>query len=146
MVITGCTFGKYKLPPENRLEILMDKNKEKKLKKLGSIINELRLEKRISLRRLALDLGMTHVAISNIEKGKADPHKDTLLKIARALDYDIDKMLAKASKLDDDIENLIYEKSDTVPLFLRTAKNLTQKQWKEITEKVKNMSDKNNEK
>ena len=54
-------------------------------------------------------------------------------------------MLAKASKLDDDIEDLIFEKSNQVPQFLRTAKNLSEEQWKQITEQVKKMNKNNDE-
>ena len=117
----------------------MDKNKQVKLKKLGRLISNERKHKNLSLRDFAKMVGLSHVAISHIEKGKVEAKKETLLNIARVLEYDIDTMLAKASRLDDDIEDLIYEKSDTVPLFLRTAKHLSKEQWEEITEKVKKM-------
>ena len=90
-------------------------------------------------------VGLSHVAISHIEKGKVEAKKDTLLNIARVLEYDVDAMLAKASKLDDDIEDLIFEKSNQVPQFLRTAKNLSKEQWKQITEQVKKMNKNNDE-
>ena len=123
----------------------MDKKKQSRLKKLGLLISKERKAKNLSLRDFAGMVGLSHVAISHIEKGKVEAKKDTLLNIAHVLEYDIDTMLGKASKLDDDIENLIYEKSDTVPLFLRTAKNLSKEQWLEITEKVKEMKKKNHE-
>ena len=120
----------------------MNKKKQSRLKKLGLLISKERKAKNLSLRDFAGMVGLSHVAISHIEKGKVEAKKDTLLNIAYVLEYDIDTMLGKASKLDDDIENLIYEKSDTVPLFLRTAKNLSKEQWREITEKVKEMKKK----
>ena len=120
----------------------MDKKKQSRLKKLGLLISKERKAKNLSLRDFAGMVGLSHVAISHIEKGKVEAKKDALLNIAYVLEYDIDTMLGKASKLDDDIENLIYEKSDTVPLFLRTAKNLSKEQWREITEKVKEMKKK----
>ncbi len=123
----------------------MNKKKQSRLKKLGLLISKERKAKNLSLRDFAGMVGLSHVAISHIEKGKVEAKKDTLLNIAHVLEYDIDTMLGKASKLDDDIENLIYEKSDTVPLFLRTAKNLSKEQWREITEKVKEMKKKNHE-
>ena len=123
----------------------MNKKKQSRLKKLGLLISKERKAKNLSLRDFAGMVGLSHVAISHIEKGKVEAKKDTLLNIAHVLEYDIDTMLGKASKLDDDIENLIYEKSDTVPLFLRTAKNLSKEQWREITEKVKAMKKKNHE-
>ena len=124
----------------------MEKNKEKMLKKLGRIIQKARDKKygkSLSLRKFSESIGMTHVAIKNIENGKVEAKKETLLKLAEKLDLDPDVILAKAAKLDNEIENLISEKSDTVPQFLRTAKNLTDDQWKEITRHAKKM-DKDN--
>ena len=123
----------------------MGNKKLDKIKKLGLLINKERKDKGLSLRDFAKMVGLSHVAISHIEKGKVEAKKDTLLNIARVLEYDVDAMLAKASKLDDDIEDLIFEKSNQVPQFLRTAKNLSKEQWKQITEQVKKMNKNNDE-
>ena len=123
----------------------MGNKKLDKIKKLGLLINKERKDKGLSLRDFAKMVGLSHVAISHIEKGKVEAKKDTLLNIARVLEYDVDAMLAKASKLDDDIEDLIFEKSNQVPQFLRTAKNLSEEQWKQITEQVKKMNENNDE-
>ena len=123
----------------------MGNKKLDKIKKLGLLINKERKDKGLSLRDFAKMVGLSHVAISHIEKGKVEAKKDTLLNIARVLEYDVDTMLAKASRLDDEIEDLIFEKSNQVPLFLRTAKNLSEDQWKQITEQVKKMNKSNDE-
>ena len=123
----------------------MENKKIDKLKKLGLLISRARKDKNLSLREFAKMVGLSHVAISHIEKGKVEAKKDTLLNIARVLEYDVDTMLAKASRLDDEIEDLIFEKSNQVPLFLRTAKNLSEDQWKQITEQVKKMNKSNDE-
>ena len=123
----------------------MENKKLDKIKKLGLLISKERKDKGLSLRDFAKMVGLSHVAISHIEKGKVEAKKDTLLNIARVLEYDVDAMLAKASKLDDDIEDLIFEKSNQVPQFLRTAKNLSKEQWKQITEQVKKMNKNNDE-
>ena len=123
----------------------MENKKLDKIKKLGLLISKERKDKGLSLRDFAKMVGLSHVAISHIEKGKVEAKKDTLLNIARVLEYDVDTMLAKASRLDDDIEDLIFEKSDQVPQFLRTAKNLSEEQWKQITEQVKKMNKNNDE-
>ena len=123
----------------------MGNKKLDKIKKLGLLISKERKDKGLSLRDFAKMVGLSHVAISHIEKGKVEAKKDTLLNIARVLEYDVDTMLAKASRLDDDIEDLIFEKSDQVPQFLRTAKNLSEEQWKQITEQVKKMNESNDQ-
>ena len=55
------------------------------------------------------------------------------------LNYDLDKLLAVGNNVGDDIEKIITKKPDVVPEFLRTAKNLTKNEWKELIDQVKQM-------
>ena len=48
-----------------------------------------------------------------------------------------------ASKLDDDVENMLSEKSETAAVLFRSAAGLTDEQLKKITEQMKKMSDEN---
>ena len=64
---------------------------------------------------------------------------DKVLKqLAKALDYDVDKLLAKADSVNEDIKKIIKKLPTAVPDFLRTAKNLTEDEWKDLTEQIKN--------
>ena len=121
----------------------MNVEKKKKLKKLGVLISQERKNKDFSLRDFAKEVGVSHVAISHIEKGKVEAKKETLIKIAKILNYDKDTLLAKASKLDDDVENMLSEKSETAAVLFRSAAGLTDKQLKKITDQMKKMSDDN---
>ena len=121
----------------------MNVGKKKKLKKLGVLISQERKNKDFSLRDFAKEVGVSHVAISHIEKGKVEAKKETLIKIAKILNYDKDTLLAKASKLDDDVENMLSEKSETAAVLFRSAAGLTDEQLKKITEQMKKMSDDN---
>ena len=121
----------------------MNVEKKKKLKKLGVLISQERKNKDFSLRDFAKQVGVSHVAISHIEKGKVEAKKETLIKIAKILNYDKDTLLAKASKLDDDVENMLSEKSETAAVLFRSAAGLTDEQLKKITEQMKKMSDDN---
>ena len=121
----------------------MNVEKKKKLKKLGVLISQERKNKDFSLRDFAKEVGVSHVAISHIEKGKVEAKKETLIKIANILNYDKDTLLAKASKLDDDVENMLSEKSETAAVLFRSAAGLTDEQLKKITEQMKKMSDDN---
>ena len=51
---------------------------------------------------------------------------------------DVDKLLAAADSVNEDIKNIIKKLPTAVPEFLRTAKNLTEKEWKDLTEQIKN--------
>ena len=121
----------------------MNVEKKRKLKKLGVLISQERKNKDFSLRDFAKEVGVSHVAISHIEKGKVEAKKETLIKIAKILNYDKDTLLAKASKLDDDVENMLSEKSETAAVLFRSAAGLTDEQLKKITEQMKKMSDDN---
>ena len=121
----------------------MNVEKKRKLKKLGVLISQERKNKDFSLRDFAKEVGVSHVAISHIEKGKVEAKKETLIKIAKILNYDKDTLLAKASKLDDAVENMLSEKSETAAVLFRSAAGLTDEQLKKITEQMKKMSDDN---
>jgi len=105
-------------------------------KKLGKIIRNIRKEKGISLRKLAESVGVSFVNISYIENGRIETSKNVLKKISKALDYDFDKLLALAKKVDDDVTAIINKRPEKVPNFLRSAKNLTNDDWEELKKHV----------
>ena len=107
-------------------------------KKIGEIIKELRNEKGISLRKLAEIVGVSNVNILYLEKGKINTSLPVLKNIAKALNYNIDKLLAFADMVDDDIRNIINKRPVLITNFLRAAKNFTNNDWKILTEKIIN--------
>ena len=111
-------------------------------KKIGEIIREIRNEKGISLRRLAEIVNVSNVNILYIEKGKINTSLPILKGIAKALNYNIDKLLALASMVDDDIRNIINKRPISITNFLRAAKNLTNDDWNILTKHVLNMNSK----
>ena len=111
-------------------------------KKLGELIRAIRKEKGISLRKLADKVNVSFVNISYIENGRIETSKSVLRSISKALNYDLDKLLALANTIDDDIQNIINKRPAAVPDFLRTAKNLTNEDWAELTSQVKKMKKK----
>ena len=114
-------------------------------KKVGKIIRKIRKEQGISLRDLAKDVGVSFVNISYIENGRVETSKEVLRKIANALNYDFDKLLSLTNTVDDDLTKIINKKPDLVPDFLRTAKNLSNKDWQNLINQVKNIDKKNND-
>ena len=106
-------------------------------KKVGTIIRKIRKEKGISLRDLAKKVDVSFVNISYIENGRIETSKEVLRKISKALDYDFDKLLSATDLIDDDLTKIINKKPNLVPEFLRTAKNLSSDDWKELINKVK---------
>jgi transcriptional regulator with XRE-family HTH domain len=111
-------------------------------KKIGEIIREIRNEKGISLRRLAEIVNVSNVNILYIEKGKINTSLPILKGIAKALNYNIDKLLALADMIDDDVRKIINKRPVVITNFLRLAKNLTNDDWDILTNQVLNMNKK----
>ena len=107
-------------------------------KKIGELIREIRNEKDISLRKLAEIVGVSNVNILYIEKGKINTSLPVLKGIAKALNYNIDKLLSFANMIDDDIKAIINKRPVLITEFLRAAKNFTNNDWKVLTEKIIN--------
>ena len=107
-------------------------------KKIGEIIREIRNEKCISLRKLAEIVNISNVNILYIEKGKINTSLPVLKGIAEALNYNIDKLLAFADMVDDDIRNIINKRPISITNFLRVAKTLTNNDWEILTERILN--------
>ena len=105
-------------------------------KKIGEIIREIRNEKGISLRRLAEIVNVSNVNILYIEKGKINTSLPVLKGIANALNYNIDKLLALADMIDDDIRKIINKRPIVITNFLRAAKNLTNDEWSNLTKQI----------
>ena len=108
--------------------------------KIGEIIREIRNEKGISLRRLAEIVNVSNVNILYIEKGKINTSLPILKGIAKALNYNIDKLLALADMIDDDIRNIINKRPILITNFLRAAKNLTNDDWSTLTKQITEMN------
>ena len=120
-------------------------------KSLGVLIRKLRKEKDLSFRKLADRLkeiddknAVSYVNIVHIENGRIETKREVLVLLAEALDYNVDALLAQAEQVGNDIEKIILNKSDIVPDFLRSAKNLSKKDWNELS-KIVNKMNKNND-
>ena len=103
----------------------------------GKLIRKLRKQKGLSLRQLAEKVSVSFVNIAHIENGRVATSEEVIKELAEALDYDVDKLLAKADSINEDVKNIIKKLPNAVPEFLRTAKNLTEKDWKDLTEQIK---------
>ena len=107
-------------------------------KYFGNLIKRLRKKKGLTLRQLAEEISVSFVNISHIENGRVETSEKVIKELAKALDYDVDKLLATADSINDDVKNIIKKLPNAVPEFLRTAKNLTEDEWKNLTQQIKN--------
>ena len=65
-------------------------------KTLGLLIRKLRKDKGLSLRKLAEKVDISFVNIAHIENGRVATSEKIIKQLAKALDYDVDKLLAVA--------------------------------------------------
>ena len=105
---------------------------------LGLLIRKLRKDKGLSLRKLAEKVDISFVNIAHIENGRVVTSEEIIKQLAKALVYDVDKLLAAADSVIEDIKKIIKKMPTAVPDFLRTAKNLTEDEWKDLTDQIKN--------
>lgn len=80
---------------------------------IGGKIKKLRTERKLSMRELAEQLGITHAHISKLESEKSSPSVDLLQTIADYFSVDISYFFIKQSDLDgftDNERDLLMEK------------------------------------
>ena len=80
---------------------------------------------------------ITYVNIVHLENGRFNTSREILTLIANALDYSVDGLLAESEQVVDDVAEIIKDKPDVVPDFLRSAKNLSREDWDELSKIVK---------
>ena len=71
----------------------MDMSEKEIIKQIGDNIRQLRLERHLSQFQLQVDADVAKNQIGRIERGEHVPNIISLLKIAKALDVDISKIL-----------------------------------------------------
>jgi len=111
---------------------------------LGLLIRKIRKEKDLSLRDMKdklgnLDVKMSIVTISHIENGRYKTSRQNLKDLAIILNVNVDLFFAEINQVDDQVGDIIREKPDQVPEFLRTAKDLNDEDWGKLSEFVKNL-------
>ena len=106
----------------------------------AEMVNHLRTEKRISVRELGRLVGVSAMHISNIEKGKSSASPEIVKKIAEALESNADELLKASDQVDPAIVDVINSNPQSIPTFLRSAKDLTPEQWALIQAQVEQMT------
>ena len=109
---------------------------------LSQKLYELRLERNLGVRELGRLAGVTGMHISTLEKGKAMPSAELVQRLAEALSTNVDELLFLAGQVDPEVVEVIHNNPLSVPSFLRSAKNLTPKQWEALQAQVEEMAKK----
>ena len=82
----------------------------------GQKIKELRKAKGLGQRAVAAQVGINFTYLSKIENDKVDfaafPSEDTIRKLAKVLEADVDELLLMAEKIPDHIRRRVLEKPE----------------------------------
>jgi len=105
----------------------------------GEYLNKLRTEQRVGVRELGRAVDVTGMHISNMEKGKSLPSPELIVKLATALNVDVDEMSHMANHIAPEVVDVIQNQPKAVPNFLRSAKDLTPEQWEVLQQQLDSM-------
>jgi transcriptional regulator with XRE-family HTH domain len=105
---------------------------------LGQTIKEARLAKDVTLRKMAIAVEISSTMLSKMERDEAGfrPGEDTIKRIADFLDLDKDYLLSLGDKIDSDLHNMIVQKPQILPQFLRTVGNQSDETLKRIMKEI----------
>ena len=87
----------------------------------GEYVRRLRRAKRWQLQQLAAEAGLSFTHLSRIENDNAVPNPDTVVKLANALDGDLDTMLQLADCLPREILDRLMRRAEGSESALRRA-------------------------
>lgn len=91
------------------------------MSEFGHKLRELRGARKVGMKRLARDLGISHTYISHIERGKAQPAEPLIRKFAAYFEVDEEDLLLSAGKFPQDIEEILDKHPREVVMVLRES-------------------------
>lgn len=79
-------------------------------------LKEVLKDKGVSAKSLALDVGVTPNAISNIAQGKSFPRPEVLLKMAKTLNVDVRELFEPTKDRDTLLQGFVKYDGDFIPI------------------------------
>ncbi|XHR31145.1 MAG: helix-turn-helix domain-containing protein [Chthoniobacteraceae bacterium] len=76
--------------------MLTNSQREAVIKSLIGLLQEKRLEKKLSVNEVATRSGLSRAMVSRVEKGERLPTIDTLLRISEAMEIDLARQIRRA--------------------------------------------------
>lgn len=107
----------------------------------GAMLRTLRQQVGLSQRELAQRANLDFSYISKVENGRLPPPAaDTIVLLCSILGVPADDLLAATHKLPSDVEENVSG-SSAAQLFLREAQGLTEEQWGQLTERLRQLKE-----
>jgi len=112
----------------------------KKDKPFGQALREKRIEKGISLRKFAEQVGISPTYLSQVEQGNVDPPTaDRVKRMAEILADNADEWIALAGRVPEDLPEIIQRQPTGVPDLLRAVKGMNADQLRKLRENAERM-------
>jgi len=90
-------------------------------------------DKAYSVRKMAGRIGVEPSYLSKIERGvEAPPSERTIVLIAKELDLDPDKLLARAGKIPSDVKAAVVEEPDLMPKLVRKLRKSSRHELRKL--------------
>lgn len=109
-------------------------------KAFGQVLRERRMEKGLSLRKFAQQVGISPTYLSQVEQCNVDPPTaDRVKRMAEILGEDVDELTALAGRLTQDLPGIIHEKPKEMADMLRAVRGLTADQLRKLRDEAESM-------
>ena len=106
--------------------------------RFGEEVRRLRQAKEISLRKFAVQVGMSPTYLSKVERGEFPPPAETKVRaMAKLLGQNEDEFLALANRVASDLTDIIQERPKIMADSLRTARGLPHDEMKRLLEQAR---------
>lgn len=108
---------------------------------LGDLIRETRLERDLTLRGLAKQLGITPSYLSDIENDRRVPSEEVLRSLSDQLGLDFDALMARAFRFGEEVERYLRRHPAAGALFRKiTERRLSDDELRELSTSVDQLS------
>jgi len=110
-----------------------------KVTRFADTLRRLRLDhpERLSIREVSRRAGIDVSYLSRMEKGEVPPpSEEIILRLAQVLGADPDSLLEPADRIPPDVREIIRDRYQEIPSFLRTARDLSPEDWNRLTSYV----------
>ena len=87
--------------------------------KFGTMLRELRANKRVGIKRLAPDLGVSYSYLSKLENNEARPSEEFIERVAIYFECDAARLMLAADRVPPDILDILRNHPDDAIEFLR---------------------------
>ncbi|MCG2711328.1 MAG: helix-turn-helix domain-containing protein [Candidatus Omnitrophica bacterium] len=87
--------------------------------KFGKLLKQLRTKKGVSIKKLAVHLGVDYTYISKLENAKVNPSPEVVERFSEYFNYSSDELMVAAGKIPKDIEEILKNNPKKAIDFLR---------------------------